>query len=81
MGCQVCRLAQVPLDFTSIPEKQVPVLIIGGGPSGLSAAMELAKLGIKSLLVDDKSALGGKLVLQTHRFLVQSKLSMQEHVG
>jgi NADPH-dependent 2,4-dienoyl-CoA reductase/sulfur reductase-like enzyme/Fe-S-cluster-containing hydrogenase component 2/bacterioferritin-associated ferredoxin len=56
------------LDFTSIPEKQVPVLIIGGGPSGLSAAMELAKLGIKSLLVDDKSALGGKLVLQTHRF-------------
>ncbi|HQP08759.1 MAG TPA: 2Fe-2S iron-sulfur cluster-binding protein, partial [Anaerolineaceae bacterium] len=56
------------LDFTSIPEKQVPVLIIGGGPSGLSAAMELATLGIKSLLVDDKSALGGKLVLQTHRF-------------
>lgn len=56
------------LDFSAISDKQVPVLIIGGGPSGLSAAMELAKLGISSLLVDDKSALGGKLVLQTHRF-------------
>ncbi len=56
------------LDFSSISEKHVPVLIIGGGPSGLSAAMELAKLRIGSLLVDDKSALGGKLVLQTHRF-------------
>jgi NADPH-dependent 2,4-dienoyl-CoA reductase/sulfur reductase-like enzyme/ferredoxin len=47
---------------------QVPVLIIGGGPAGLSAAVELGNLGIKTLLVDDKSLLGGKLVLQTHRF-------------
>ena len=46
----------------------VPVLIIGGGPAGLSAAIELAKLGIDTLLVDDKHRLGGKLVLQTHRF-------------
>ena len=56
------------LEFAAISEKQVAVLIIGGGPSGLSAAMELAKLGIRSLLVDDKTDLGGKLVLQTHRF-------------
>ena len=47
---------------------KVPVLIIGGGPAGLSAAIELGKLGIRTLLVDDKSQLGGKLVLQTHRF-------------
>ena len=47
---------------------EVPVLIIGGGPAGLSAAIELGKLGIKTLLVDDKSNLGGKLILQTHRF-------------
>jgi NADPH-dependent 2,4-dienoyl-CoA reductase/sulfur reductase-like enzyme/Pyruvate/2-oxoacid:ferredoxin oxidoreductase delta subunit/bacterioferritin-associated ferredoxin len=46
----------------------IPVLIIGGGPAGLSAADELGKLGIQTLLVDDKSRLGGKLVLQTHRF-------------
>lgn len=55
-------------EFHSTPEIEVPVLIIGGGPAGLSAAIELGKLGIKTLLVDDKHRLGGKLVLQTHRF-------------
>ncbi|MDD4223581.1 MAG: FAD-dependent oxidoreductase [Candidatus Cloacimonetes bacterium] len=44
------------------------VLIIGGGPSGLAAAIELGKHGIDTLLIDDKHALGGKLVLQTHKF-------------
>lgn len=47
---------------------EIPVLIIGGGPAGLSAAIELGKMGIKTLMVDDKSKLGGKLILQTHRF-------------
>jgi NADPH-dependent 2,4-dienoyl-CoA reductase/sulfur reductase-like enzyme/Fe-S-cluster-containing hydrogenase component 2/bacterioferritin-associated ferredoxin len=44
------------------------VLIIGGGPAGLSAAIELGKLGVRVLVVDDKDRLGGKLVLQTHKF-------------
>ncbi len=44
------------------------VLIIGGGPAGMSAALELAGRGVQTLLVDDKHRLGGKLVLQTHRF-------------
>jgi sarcosine oxidase, subunit alpha len=52
---------------------KVPVLIIGGGPAGLSAAIELGQLGIKVLLVDDKPILGGKLVLQTHRFFGSTK--------
>lgn len=46
----------------------VPVLIVGAGPSGLAAATELGALGIRTMLVDDKPAVGGKLVLQTHRF-------------
>jgi NADPH-dependent 2,4-dienoyl-CoA reductase/sulfur reductase-like enzyme/ferredoxin len=54
--------------MNDIDEIGVPVLIIGGGPAGLSAAIELARLGIEALLVDDKHRLGGKLVLQTHRF-------------
>jgi len=44
------------------------ILVIGGGPSGLTAAIELAKLGSKIILVDDKDKLGGKLLLQTHKF-------------
>ncbi|MCK5585374.1 FAD-dependent oxidoreductase, partial [Candidatus Bipolaricaulota bacterium] len=46
----------------------VDVLIIGGGPAGMSAAIELANSSVGVLLIDDKDRLGGKLVLQTHRF-------------
>jgi sarcosine oxidase, subunit alpha len=52
---------------------KIPVLILGGGPAGLSATIELGKLGVQTLLVDDKSQLGGKLVLQTHRFFGATK--------
>ncbi|MDD3094743.1 MAG: 2Fe-2S iron-sulfur cluster-binding protein [Candidatus Neomarinimicrobiota bacterium] len=44
------------------------VLIAGGGPSGLTAALELADAGFSVLLADDKEKLGGKLLLQTHKF-------------
>ncbi len=46
----------------------VEVLILGGGPAGMSAALELAASHVDVLLVDDKDRLGGKLVLQTHKF-------------
>lgn len=52
----------------AIEQLTAEVLIIGGGPSGLSAAIELGKKGIDTLLIDDKHSLGGKLVLQTHKF-------------
>jgi sarcosine oxidase, subunit alpha len=51
-----------------IPEYSCDVLIIGGGPAGLSAALELARFGIPTIIVDDKHIPGGKLVLQTHKF-------------
>jgi len=54
--------------FHDVEELEVECLIIGGGPSGLSAASELGKAGASVLLVDDKDRLGGKLVLQTHKF-------------
>jgi len=57
-----------PIEFEPIEEIETDVLIIGGGPSGLSAAIQLGKHNIKTLLIDDKMALGGKLVLQTHKF-------------
>ncbi len=66
-------LPEVPLETgpskrAKIEEIHTEVLIIGGGPSGLSAAIELGKKGIDTLLVDDKHIMGGKLVLQTHKF-------------
>lgn len=54
--------------MVDIETTEVPVLIIGGGPAGMSAAIELTRYGVKALLIDDKHRLGGKLVLQTHRF-------------
>ncbi|NTV36529.1 MAG: FAD-dependent oxidoreductase, partial [Anaerolineaceae bacterium] len=51
-----------------IKDIETQVLIIGGGPAGLSAAIELGKQGYRGILIDDKHRLGGKLVLQTHRF-------------
>jgi NADPH-dependent 2,4-dienoyl-CoA reductase/sulfur reductase-like enzyme/Fe-S-cluster-containing hydrogenase component 2/bacterioferritin-associated ferredoxin len=59
---------EIAPSFKAIEEVRVPVLIIGGGPAGLSAAIELGKRGIEALVIDDKHRLGGKLVLQTHRF-------------
>ncbi|MGA1848659.1 MAG: FAD-dependent oxidoreductase [Thermoplasmatota archaeon] len=53
---------------TEIATIDMDVLVVGGGPAGLSAAIELGKRGIQTLLVDDKDRLGGKLVLQTHKF-------------
>jgi sarcosine oxidase, subunit alpha len=51
-----------------IDRREVPVMIVGGGPAGLAAAAELGAHGVGVLLVDDKPRLGGKLLLQTHRF-------------
>ncbi len=54
--------------FSDIKEIETDVLIVGGGPAGLSAALQLGERGINALVVDDKDRLGGKLVLQTHKF-------------
>ena len=67
-GLPVLPLESEIPQFKEIAEVDIPVLIIGGGPAGLSAAIELGKLGVHTLLIDDKYHLGGKLVLQTHRF-------------
>lgn len=54
--------------FEDLPLLTCQVLIIGGGPSGISAGIELGKLGIDTIIADDKEKLGGKLLLQTHKF-------------
>lgn len=60
-------VAETPL-LREVETVEVPVLILGGGPAGMSAAIQLGQRGIRCILVDDKHRLGGKLVLQTHRF-------------
>ncbi|HSW36651.1 MAG TPA: 2Fe-2S iron-sulfur cluster-binding protein, partial [Candidatus Limnocylindrales bacterium] len=67
----VPALPKITLDAPLVPgliETAVDVLIIGGGPAGISAAIELGSVGVDVLLIDDKQDLGGKLSLQTHNF-------------
>ena len=56
------------LEVSDIKIINTDVLVIGGGPAGLSATKILGENNIDVILVDDKSRLGGKLVLQTHKF-------------
>ena len=48
--------------------KHVDVAIIGGGPSGLSAAIEASKKKISVLLIDDQEEVGGHLRYQTRKY-------------
>ncbi|MEN6481632.1 MAG: 2Fe-2S iron-sulfur cluster-binding protein, partial [Anaerolineaceae bacterium] len=67
-GLPILPETLAPPKLSKIETIHIPVLIIGGGPAGLSAAIELGKTGVQTILVDDKHRVGGKLVLQTHRF-------------
>lgn len=49
------------------------ILVIGGGPSGLCAAIAAGKSGAKVLLVERSQYFGGQLVKQTHMFFGSEK--------
>lgn len=44
------------------------IVVIGGGPAGMSAALAAANAGVRVTLFDRGTVLGGQLVKQTHRF-------------
>jgi sarcosine oxidase subunit alpha len=48
-------------------------LVVGGGPSGMSAAIEAGQRGVNSIIIDDKEKLGGQLLKQTHTFFSDVK--------
>ncbi|WKU22792.1 FAD-dependent oxidoreductase [Priestia megaterium] len=41
--------------------QHVDVLIIGGGPAGISAAVWCKRLGVECLLLEEQAQLGGQL--------------------
>jgi sarcosine oxidase subunit alpha len=53
--------------------KQAEIVIIGGGPAGLCAALSAAKSGSKVLIIDKNKKLGGQLIKQTHMFFGSEK--------
>ena len=53
--------------------RQADLVIIGGGPAGLSAAKIAAECGVKSIVIERVYKLGGQLVKQTHMFFGSEK--------
>jgi heterodisulfide reductase subunit A2 len=58
-----------------------PVLIIGGGPSGLAAAGALADVGSRVILVEKEARLGGAPILSGYAKLVPSGEWAKEAIG
>lgn len=52
---------------------KVEVLVIGGGPAGLCAAISAAKWGAQVLVLDRNEIPGGQLIKQTHMFFGSQK--------
>lgn len=67
-GPPVLPLSRGELVLSDVPVVTTRALVIGAGPAGLSAALELGQRGVETLVLDDRPVSGGKLVLQTHRF-------------
>jgi sarcosine oxidase subunit alpha len=53
--------------------KESDILIIGGGPAGLGAALTATNAGVKVLMLDENNILGGQLIKQTHKFFGSEK--------
>lgn len=53
--------------------KQAELVIVGGGPAGLCAAVSALESGAKVLIIERNKNLGGQLVKQTHMFFGSEK--------
>ena len=75
-GMQIERQKEKPtLPKTTKPPKwkepqriEADVVVIGGGPAGMMAAINASDAGAKVVLLDENPMLGGQLVKQTHKF-------------
>lgn len=53
--------------------RNIEVLVVGGGPAGLCAAISAGQAGADVLVVERNSILGGQLIKQTHMFFGSEK--------
>ncbi|MCL2497084.1 MAG: FAD-dependent oxidoreductase [Symbiobacteriaceae bacterium] len=57
--------------------EQREIVVIGGGPAGLSAALQAAHSGARVTIIEGEKRLGGQLIKQTHMFFGSHK----QHAG
>lgn len=61
----------------SVDMKRFDLIIVGAGPSGLSAAIEAAKRGLEVVVFDENEKPGGQLFKQIHKFLVLRSIRLR----
>jgi len=59
MGCVKANDTELPEPFKAEEEYSKDILVVGGGVSGLTAALETAKAGYQAILVEKEDNLGG----------------------
>ena len=64
---------EASIKFQEAEERYEKVVVIGGGPAGLSAAITLKENGITPLIIEQNPLLGGQLIKQTHKFFGSEK--------
>ncbi|MBC7094369.1 FAD-dependent oxidoreductase [Thermococcus sp.] len=57
-----------PPKWKEPPRIEADVIVVGGGPAGMMAAINASDGGAKVVLLDENPMLGGQLVKQTHKF-------------
>lgn len=64
--------------------KRYDVIVVGAGPTGLSAAIETARRGLKTIVFDENARPGGQLIKQIHKFFGSKEHMAKErgfHIG
>ncbi len=59
-------------------EETLPVLVIGGGPAGLTAAGDLTGLGLRVILVENRGKLGGAPIRWNYKLLAPALRPTEE---
>ncbi len=49
----------MPAKFTSMSVSEYDIVVVGSGPNGLSAAIALQQAGLKTILIEAESTIGG----------------------
>jgi len=81
MGCSKAKDTNLPEPYKAEEEYSKDVLVVGGGLSGMTAALETAKAGYKAFLVEKEGRLGGFLAKMKKRVTLPYKELSETGVG
>jgi quinone-modifying oxidoreductase subunit QmoB len=75
------KLSKSRIPTPELPETNKTIMVLGGGFTGLNAALEAAKLGKDVVLVEKASALGGKAATMYKSFPLSAPFTKAEDTG